>query len=165
MGTAEAYPIARAMQEDGNQVSVIIGSRSKDLIICEKEMRQFCQDVHIATDDGTQDRKGFVTDILAELLEKDTPDLVFAIGPAIMMKMVAKMTKEKNIKTLASLNSIMIDGTGRCGGCRVSVGGDTQFACVEGPEFDGHKVDYDGLMKRLQAYSAEEQASYENYGK
>ena len=165
VGTAEVYPIARAFQKDGNSVSVIIGARSKNLIICEKEIRQFCNNVYIATDDGTHGQKGFVTDILCDLLEKDTPDLVFAVGPAMMMKMVAKMTQEKNIKTLTSLNSIMIDGTGMCGSCRVLYDGKVKFACVDGPEFDAHKIDFEDLMQRGSRYVDKEKTALEHYEK
>ena len=163
VGTAEAYPIARGMKEAGNDVTVIIGARSKDIVICEEDMKNFCDKVHITTDDGTYGQKGFVTDVLKELLEKDTPDLVFAIGPAIMMKMVSEMTREKKIKTLVSLNTIMIDGTGMCGSCRVSCGGETKFACVDGPEFDGHKVDFDDMMNRGRRYADKEKQANDHY--
>ncbi len=163
VGTAEAYPISKGMKEDGNDVAVIIGARTKDLVICEKDMRKFCDSVYVATDDGTHGQKGFVTDVLRNLLEKDTPDLVFAIGPAIMMKMVARMTKEKKVKTLVSLNSIMIDGTGMCGGCRVLSGGKIKFACVDGPEFDGHQVDFDDLVQRGSRYNDKEKIALEHY--
>lgn len=159
VGTAEAYSIAKKMKEDGNDVTVVIGARNKDLVMCEDKIRQFCDKVFVATDDGTSGRKGFVTDVLRELLEQDTPDLVFAIGPAIMMKRVSEMTKEKGIKTLVSLNSIMVDGTGMCGGCRVVVGGQVKFACVDGPEFDGHQVDYEDMVKRGRRYQEMEKTS------
>lgn len=165
VGTAEAHPIAKRMQEDGNDVSVIIGARNKDLVICESKMRAFCDKVYVVTDDGSSGKKGFVTDILRDLLEKETPDVVFAIGPAIMMKMVSKMTKEKNIKTLVSLNSIMIDGTGMCGGCRVLIDGKVKFACVDGPEFDAHQVDFDDMMQRGKRYSSEEKTALLHYEK
>ncbi|MFH1771653.1 MAG: sulfide/dihydroorotate dehydrogenase-like FAD/NAD-binding protein [Candidatus Omnitrophota bacterium] len=132
VGTAEAYPIAKAMQREGNDVTVIIGSRAKDFIICEQEIREFCDKVYVTTDDGSYGRKGFVTDVLRELLQKGTYDMVFAIGPLIMMKMVSEMTKAKLIKTFVSLNSIMIDGTGMCGGCRIRYNGGTKFTCVDG---------------------------------
>lgn len=163
VGTAEAYPIAKAMKKDGNDVTVIIGARTKDLVICEKSMRDVCNNVYVTTDDGTAGRKGFVTDVLRDLIEQETPNLVFAIGPAIMMKMVAKMTKEKNIKTLVSLNSIMIDGTGMCGGCRIVSGGEVKFACVDGPEFDGHLVDFEDLVQRGRRYSDKEKIALEHY--
>ena len=165
VGTAEAYPIAKGMKENGNDVTVIIGARSKDIVMCEEDIRKFCDKVYVTTDDGTYGKKGFVTDILRELLEKDTPDLVFAIGPAIMMKMVSEMTRKKGIKTLVSLNSIMVDGTGMCGGCRVQHGGDVKFACVDGPEFDGHKVDFDDLIQRGKRYSDKEKQALEHYEK
>lgn len=152
VGTAEAYSIAKGMKKDGNQVSVIIGARNKDLVICEQELRSFCDAVYVTTDDGSLGRQGLVTDVLKELLEAHKADLVFAIGPAIMMKKVSEMTKEFQVKTLVSLNSIMIDGTGMCGGCRVIVDGKVKFACVDGPEFDGHQVNYDDMMKRSRQY-------------
>ena len=164
VGTAEAYPIARAMKEDGNDVTVIIGARTKGLVICEEEIKRFCDKVHVTTDDGTHGRKGFVTDVLKELIAKDSYDLVFAIGPVIMMKMVSEMTRAKGIKTLVSLNSIMIDGTGMCGGCRVRHSGESKFACVDGPEFDGHKVDFDDLMTRGARYKDKEKAALDHYG-
>ena len=163
VGTAEAYPIAKGLRKNGNDVTVIIGARSKDLIICEENMREFCDNVYVTTDDGTYGQKGFVTGVLEKLLKEDTPDLVFAIGPAIMMKMVSEITKKKNIKTMVSLNSIMIDGTGMCGGCRVQYGGEVKFACVDGPEFDGHKVDFDDLMQRGKRYSDKEKKALEHY--
>jgi ferredoxin/flavodoxin---NADP+ reductase len=165
VGTAEAYPIAKQMSQDGNDVAVIIGARSEDILICVDEMKQFCDKVHVTTDDGTFGHKGFVTDILKQLLDEDTPDLVFAIGPAIMMKMVAEMTREKGIKTLVSLNSIMIDGTGMCGGCRVQKGGEVKFACVDGPEFDGHEVDFDDLVQRGKRYSKKEKIASDHHEK
>ncbi len=163
VGTAEAYPIAKAIKNGGNDVTVIIGSRSKDLIICEGEIREFCDKVHIATDDGTYGQKGFVTDILKALLEKDKYDMVFAIGPAIMMKAVSDMTREYNVKTLVSLNTIMIDGTGMCGVCRLKFKGEVKFACVDGPEFDGHLVDFDDLMKRQVRYKSSEQKALKRH--
>ena len=165
VGTAEAYPIAKAMTEDGNDVAVIIGSRTKDLIICEEEIKEFCDKTYIATDDGSYGRKGFVTDILKELIEKENYDLVFAIGPIPMMKAVSEMTREKGIKTLVSLNSIMIDGTGMCGGCRVSYNNVSKFACVDGPEFDGHLVDFKDLMKRQGRYKDKERSALNHHCK
>jgi len=152
VGTAEAHPIAKRMQADGNDVTVIIGARNKDLVICEEKMRRFCDKVYVVTDDGSSGKKGFVTNVLQDLLAKEKPDLVFAIGPAVMMKRVAEMTRPKNIKTLVSLNSIMIDGTGMCGGCRVLVDGKSKFACVDGPEFDGHQVNFDDMIQRGKRY-------------
>lgn len=163
VGTAEAYPIAKAMEKAGNNVTVIIGARTKQLIICENEMKEFCDKIHIATDDGSYGKKGFVTDILKELITADSYDLVFAIGPVIMMKMVSEMTKPKAIKTLVSLNSIMIDGTGMCGGCRVRYDDQSKFTCVDGPEFDGHLVDFDDLMRRQGRYVDKEKKALEHY--
>ncbi|NQT32746.1 MAG: sulfide/dihydroorotate dehydrogenase-like FAD/NAD-binding protein [Candidatus Omnitrophica bacterium] len=163
VGTAEAYPIAKAMQASGNDVTVIIGSRSKDLLICEEDIKKFCDKVHITTDDGSYGKKGFVTDVLKELLEDGSYDLVFAIGPVIMMKMVSGMTKKYSVKTLVSLNSIMIDGTGMCGGCRVRYDEKPHFACVDGPEFDGHLVDFDDLMHRGDRYKDKEKMADDHY--
>jgi ferredoxin--NADP+ reductase len=163
VGTAEAYPIAKAYKEAGNDVTVIIGARTKDLVICEKEIKEFCDKVHVTTDDGSYGQKGFVTDVLKELLEKDSYDLVFAIGPIIMMKAVSLMTKPKSVKTLVSLNSIMIDGTGMCGGCRVRYDERSKFTCVDGPEFDGHLVDFDELMHRQDRYKDKEKQALEHY--
>lgn len=163
VGTAEAYPIARAYMQDGNDVTVIIGSRNKDLIICEKEIRGFCEKVYVTTDDGSYGRKGFVTDVLKELIDKDVYALVYAIGPVPMMKKVAEVTLPDNIKTLVSLNSIMIDGTGMCGGCRVRYNKESKFTCVDGPEFDGHLVDFEDLMKRQGRYKDKEKAALERY--
>ncbi len=162
-GVAVLHPITRALKEVGNHVTCIIGARNKDLLILEEKMREASHDLRVCTDDGSYGHHGFVTDVLKEVLEKGNIAFCVAIGPVPMMKFVSKMTKEYGVKTLVSLNPIMIDGTGMCGGCRVSVGGATKFACVDGPEFDGHEVDYDGLMLRLQAYSEDEKKSYEDY--
>ncbi|MCJ7810110.1 MAG: sulfide/dihydroorotate dehydrogenase-like FAD/NAD-binding protein [Desulfobulbaceae bacterium] len=162
-GVAVLHPITRALKEVGNHVTCIIGARNKDLLILEKKMRTASHDLRICTDDGSYGHHGFVTDVLREVLEQGDIAFCVAIGPVPMMKFVSKMTKEYGVKTLVSLNPIMIDGTGMCGGCRVSVGGATKFACVDGPEFDGHEVDYDGLMLRLQAYAEDEKKSYEEH--
>ncbi len=164
VGTAEAYPIAKAMKASGNDVTVIIGFRTKALVICEDEIKKFCEKVHVTTDDGSYGRKGFVTDVLRELLEQEKYDLVFAIGPIIMMKKVSELTKTKSVKTLVSLNSIMIDGTGMCGGCRVQYSNETKFTCVDGPEFDGHLVDFEDLAKRQGRYLEKETLAAEHYG-
>ncbi|HPN72525.1 MAG TPA: sulfide/dihydroorotate dehydrogenase-like FAD/NAD-binding protein [Candidatus Omnitrophota bacterium] len=164
VGTAEAFPIARAMKEAGNDVTVIIGARNSGLVICEKEIREFCDKVHVTTDDGSYGRKGFVTDVLSELIKASRYDLVFAIGPVPMMKRVADVTRGENIKTMVSLNSIMIDGTGMCGGCRLKYDGKPSFACVDGPEFDAHLVDFDDLMKRGSRYKDKEKRANEHYG-
>jgi len=162
-GVAVLHPITRALKEVGNEVTCIIGARTKDLLILEEQMKSASHDLRVCTDDGSYGHHGFVTDVLKEILEGGDIKLVVAIGPVPMMKFVSKMTKEYNVKTIVSLNPIMIDGTGMCGGCRVSVGGKTKFACVDGPEFDGHQVDYDGLMSRLQAYAEDEKQSYDEY--
>ena len=162
-GIAVLHPITRALKEIGNDVTCIVGARSKDILILEDKMREASHDLRICTDDGSYGHHGFVTDILKEVLEKNNIQLVVAIGPVPMMKFVSKMTKEYNVKTIVSLNPIMVDGTGMCGGCRVSVGGEVKFACVDGPEFDGHQVDYDELMLRLQSYAEDEKKSYEEY--
>ncbi|MFH1847497.1 MAG: sulfide/dihydroorotate dehydrogenase-like FAD/NAD-binding protein [Candidatus Omnitrophota bacterium] len=163
VGTAEAYPIAKAMKENGNDVTVIIGARTKELVLCENEIRQFCDKTYVTTDDGSYGQKGFVTDILKDLLARDKYDLVFAIGPIVMMKMVSLMTKEKRIKTLVSLNSVMIDGTGMCGGCRVKYNNESKFTCVDGPEFDGHLVDFDDLTRRQGRYKDKEKIALDHY--
>ncbi len=162
-GIAVLHPITRALKEVGNHVTTILGARSKDLLILEDRMKMVSHELLITTDDGSYGRKGFVTDALRDLLDKGDTQLVVAIGPVPMMKFLSKLTAEYGVKTIVSLNPIMVDGTGMCGGCRVTVGGRTRFACVDGPEFDGHKVDYDELMLRLQAYCEDEQRCYNDY--
>jgi ferredoxin--NADP+ reductase len=162
-GVAVIHPITRGLKEIGNHVIAIIGARTKDLLILEDKMKAASHELHVCTDDGSYGHHGFVTDVLKEVLEKEDVKLVVGIGPVPMMKFVSKMTTEYDVKTLVSLNSIMVDGTGMCGCCRVSVGGKTQFACVDGPEFDGHLVDFDELGQRLDAYKQEEQRAYEKY--
>ena len=156
VGCAIAYPQAKALYNMGVDTTVIAGFRSKDIVILEEEMKVVSNNLYITTDDGSYGQKGFVTDVLKDLISKDTYDLVIAIGPIPMMKFVSKTTEEQNIKTIVSLNPIMIDGTGMCGGCRVNVGGEVKFACVDGPDFDGHKVDFDELMRRNSFYRGEE---------
>jgi len=164
VGTAIVYPETKAFKEVGNRVISIIGFRNKELVILEDEMRATSDELIVTTDDGSYGKKGFVSDRLQELIEKgEKIELVVAIGPAIMMKVVSDMTKKYNIKTIVSLNAIMLDATGMCGACRVEVGGETKFACVDGPEFDAHKVDFDLLMKRLVMYREEEKIALENY--
>jgi len=165
VGIAEAYPEAKALKEAGNRVICIIGARNKDLLILEEEMNQVSDELHITTDDGTKGRKGFVTDVLKELISQKKIDLVTAIGPTIMMKAVSEMTRPHGIKTIVNLNPIMLDGTGMCGVCRVTIGGETKFACVDGPSFDGHLVDFDELMARLRIYLEEEELSTERFEK
>jgi len=162
-GVAVLHPITRAIKEIGNHVICIIGARNKDLLIMEDQMKAASHDLRICTDDGSYGHHGFVTDVLKQVLEEGDIQLCVAIGPVPMMKFVSKMTKEYNLKTVVSLNPIMVDGTGMCGGCRVSVGGETKFACVDGPEFDGHEVDYDALTLRLQAYAEDEKASHDHF--
>jgi ferredoxin--NADP+ reductase len=162
-GVAVLHPITRALKEVGNDVTCIIGSRTKDLLILEDQMKAASHDFKVCTDDGSYGHHGFVTDVLKEVLDQNDIKLVVAIGPVPMMKAVSNITKELGVKTMVSLNPIMIDGTGMCGGCRVSVGGKTKFACVDGPEFDGHDVDFDELQMRLQAYAEEEKKSYDEH--
>ena len=158
VGTAVLYPLARALAEAGNQVTTIIGGRSAQFIILADELAAFSEELLITTEDGSRGRKGFVTAALADLIaDPDAPQAVFAIGPVPMMKAVAELTRPHGIETVVSLNPIMIDGTGMCGGCRVVVGGKAKFACVEGPEFDGHLVDFDSLADRLTMYRSFEQ--------
>ncbi len=157
VGCAIAYPVAKGMHEHGIEVDMIAGFRTKDIVILEDEMRAGCTNLHLCTDDGSYGWKGFTTDKLKELIESGREyDEVVAIGPTIMMKFVCVATKPYGVKTIVSLNPIMIDGTGMCGGCRVTVGGETKFACVDGPEFDGHLVDWDELLKRNSIYKEEE---------
>ena len=157
IGVAPVFPIARAYKNAGNKVISIIGARNSDLLIMEKEMRSVSDELHITTDDGSAGRKGLVVDPLKDMIAAgDKIDRVMAIGPMVMMRGVAEVTRPHGIHTLVSLNPIMVDGTGMCGGCRCSVGGETKFACVDGPEFDGHKVDFNGLMARARMYQTEE---------
>ena len=157
LGTAIAYPSAKALFNNGAEVDLIAGFRNKDLIILEDELKKACTNLYITTDDGSNGTKGFVTDMLKDLIEKGNEyDLVIAIGPLMMMKFVCALTKEYGIKTIVSMNPVMIDGTGMCGGCRVTVGGETKFACVDGPDFDGHLVDFDGAIRRQAMFKAQE---------
>jgi ferredoxin--NADP+ reductase len=162
-GIAVLHPITRALKEKGNHVIAVIGARTRDLLILEDQMRAASHELHVCTDDGSYGRKGFVTEVLKEVLEKGGVAQAVAIGPVPMMKFVSQMTRTYGVPTLVSLNPIMVDGTGMCGGCRVSVGGKTRFACVDGPEFDGHQVDFDELMLRLQAYCEDEKTCYEDH--
>ena len=159
VGVAPLHPIAQALKAAGNEVTTIMGARTRELLILEEPMRALADELIVCTDDGSSGRAARVTEPLKELCESDTPpDLVVAIGPPIMMKFCAETTRPFGIKTLVSLNTIMIDGTGMCGGCRVTVGGETKFVCVDGPEFDGHQVDFDNLITRLGSYREHEQA-------
>jgi ferredoxin/flavodoxin---NADP+ reductase len=164
VGTAELYPIAKALRDAGNKVMTIIGGRSRELVILEEEMRACSDHVFITTDDGSYCRKGIVTDPLKEILDSGkTIGAVFAIGPLPMMKAVANVTRPYNVHTLVSLNTIMVDGTGMCGGCRVTVDHQMKFACVDGPEFDAHQVDFDELMMRNRTYVDLERLSDEKH--
>lgn len=160
VGTAVVYPQVKLLHKQGTVVDVIVGAKSKDYVILEKEITENCNELYITTDDGSYIRKGFVTDVMKELLDKGNKyDEIIAIGPLIMMKVICNITKDYGVKTVVSMNPIMVDGTGMCGGCRVSVGGRTMYACVDGPEFDGHLVDFDLAMKRQQMYKAEEKVA------
>jgi ferredoxin--NADP+ reductase len=160
VGTAAAYPIAKALKNAGNTVTAIIGARNEELLILEEEMSRVADKVYITTDDGSRGHKGFVSDLLNRILEKGKlPDITYAIGPPLMMKATSEVTKGFGIKTIVSLNPIMVDGMGMCGACRVTVGDQTKFACIDGPEFDASIVNFDELIKRLKAYSMEEKFS------
>lgn len=166
VGTAPVYPIARALKEAGNRVISIQGARSRELLFWQDKLGSVSDEHIITTDDGSFGRKGLVTEPLKELLEQDaekTIGCVYAIGPAMMMKFCSKTTEPFGVKTIVSLNSVMVDGTGMCGGCRVNVDGKTRYTCVDGPEFDGHQVDWDLLMSRQRIYLEEEKCSLEKY--
>ena len=164
VGVAPVFPQARAFKEAGNKVISIMGARSANLLLWEDKMREFSDELYITTDDGSKGHHGFVTDIVKKILESGTKiDRVVAIGPPVMMRAVAGVTKPFNVKTIVSLNSIMVDGTGMCGACRVLVGNETKFACVDGPEFDAHLVDFTLLMNRLAIYQPEEKLAFEKY--
>ncbi|MFO7967585.1 MAG: sulfide/dihydroorotate dehydrogenase-like FAD/NAD-binding protein [Archaeoglobaceae archaeon] len=164
VGIAAVYPIARKAKQLGNEVISIIGARTKGLLMWEDRMKEISDELIVTTDDGSYGRKGVVTDPLKDLLEeKKDIAKVITVGPTIMMKFVAKTTEPYGVKTIASLNPIMVDGTGMCGGCRVEVGGESKFACVDGPEFDAHQVNFDILMKRLATYQEEEKVALEAY--
>jgi len=163
-GVAVMYPITKAYKEAGNHVIAIIGSRTKSLLVLEDEMRAASHDLRVTTDDGSYGHHGFVTDVLRKILdEQKDVKLIVGIGPVPMMKFLCRMTKEYEVRTMVSLNPIMVDATGMCGACRVTVGGKTRFCCVDGPEFDGHEVDYDELVKRQRAYLTEEKASMDSF--
>jgi len=163
IGIAPLYPISRAMKEAGNRVVNIIGARSKDILILEEELTAVGDETVVCTDDGSYGKKAFVTEALKEIMQRETVNCVVAIGPVPMMKAVSEMTREDNILTFVSLNSIMVDGTGMCGGCRVTVNNEVKFTCVDGPEFNGHEVDFDELVSRLNTYKSEERESDERY--
>lgn len=163
VGAAEVYPIAKALKQAGNNITIVAGARTKELLILEEELRKECHHLYITTDDGSYGFAGNVGVLLKELLPREDFDIAFAIGPVVMMKAVSQLTRPHNLKTMVSLNSIMVDGTGMCGTCRVSVGGKTKFTCVDGPEFDGHQVDFDQLMVRQDRFLKEEKMSLETF--
>ena len=164
VGTAMAYPSAAALKRAGNRVIAIVGARNKELVILEEELREVSDALMITTDDGSYADKGFVTDKLRQLIENGTRiDLVLAVGPIVMMKAVAEMTRKEKIRTVVSLNPIMIDGTGMCGGCRVLIDGKSEFACVDGPEFDAHRVNFEVLVQRNSMYRDAEKRSMTEY--
>jgi len=164
VGIAPLYPIAKALKEAGNTVISILGARTADLLIFEDRMREISDEVIVTTDDGSKGRKGLVTAALKELLDGDRPiHFCITVGPPIMMKFVCETTRPYKVPTFASLNTMMIDGTGMCGGCRVTVGGETKYVCVDGPEFDGHQVDFDEMMRRLTMYRGFEQQTYAKF--
>ena len=166
VGAAEIYPEAKAFKAAGNYVIGIVGARTANLLILENELKQDCDEFYITTDDGSKGHHGFVSDILKQLIDKGVKiDLVYAVGPTIMMKVISNLTKPYGIKTLVSLNPIMLDATGMCGVCRVKVGEEIKFACVDGPEFNGHLVDFDLLMARQRTYLDEEKKILELYEK
>jgi ferredoxin/flavodoxin---NADP+ reductase len=161
IGVAPLHPIAKALKQAGNHVVTIVGARNRELLILEDEMREIADEFIVCTDDGSYGRKALVTEPLKEYCERDpAPSLVVAIGPPVMMKFCAETTRPFGVHTVVSLNTIMIDGTGMCGGCRVTVGDDTKFVCVDGPEFDGHLVDFDNMIQRLGAYKVQEQEAH-----
>lgn len=165
VGVAPLLPIVEAMKKAGNKVIVVLAARTKDLVILEDQMRQFADEVVIMTDDGSYGKKGLVTNGVEEIINREKVDLCVTIGPAIMMKFVSLLTKKYNLPTIASLNTIMVDGTGMCGACRITVDGKTKFVCVDGPEFDAHKVDFDEMLMRLGAYKEQEKADMYKIGK
>lgn len=164
VGTPAIYPIARELRKAGNRVTSVIGYRCRELVILSEEMKTVSDKVIVATNDGSMGIKGFVTDALQGIIDSgEKIDLVVAVGPIVMMKAVSDLTKKYNLKTIVSLNAIMVDATGMCGGCRVAVGGETKFSCVDGPDFDGHLVDFDQLLQRVAAYKDEEKRSVDHH--
>jgi len=161
-GAAPCYLIAKAFKDAGNKVYMIMGARNKDLIFWQDKMKSACDELFITTDDGSLGEKGFVTQVLERIMGREQIDYAIAVGPMPMMRAVANMTKDKNIYTEASMNPIMVDGTGMCGACRLTVGGETKFACVDGPDFDAHKIDFDEVINRCKIYKDEEKKRSEN---
>jgi len=161
VGMATAFPIAKALKEAGDKVVSIVGAKSKDLLILNEEIKNVSDELHVATDDGSKGFKGLVSDLLKVLIEQGYRfDVVYSIGPPLMMKATSDVTRSYGIKTIVSLNPIMVDGMGMCGACRVTVAGKTKFACIDGPEFDGHQVDFDELVKRLRMYQTDEKVGH-----
>jgi ferredoxin--NADP+ reductase len=163
VGVAPLLPIVESLKKAGNRVITVLAAREKDLIILEEQMREHSDEVVIMTDDGSYGRKGLVTHGMEEIIEREKVDLAVTVGPAVMMKFVTLLTAKYDIPTVASLNTLMVDGTGMCGACRVSVGGKTKFVCVDGPEFDAHEVDFDEMMLRLGSYKPSEAEAFESY--
>ncbi|UCB57216.1 MAG: sulfide/dihydroorotate dehydrogenase-like FAD/NAD-binding protein [Candidatus Omnitrophota bacterium] len=162
VGIAEVYPLTRAFKEAGNSVISIIGARSKKLLILEQELRSVSNELFVTTDDGSYGREGFVSDVLEEVMASSKkPQLIYAVGPVVMMRVVSELSRPYKIKTLVSLNPVMVDATGMCGSCRVCVCGETKFGCVDGPEFDGHEIDFAELEKRLKLFSEQEKIAME----
>ncbi|MCF7893610.1 MAG: sulfide/dihydroorotate dehydrogenase-like FAD/NAD-binding protein [Candidatus Omnitrophica bacterium] len=156
VGIAEIYPVAKAFKKAGNQLTIIIGAKTKDLLILESELKEIADAFYLATDDGTAGRKGFVTDLLEEVIIENNYGLVYAVGPLLMMREVARKTKQKKVKTVVSLSVLMVDATGMCGCCRVSVAGDTKFTCIDGPEFDAQSIDWQEVLTRNSMYTKKE---------
>lgn len=163
VGVAPLLPIVKAFKDSGNRVITVLAARMKDLIILEKQMREYSDEVIIMTDDGSYGKKGLVTHGMEEVILREKVDLAVTVGPAIMMKFATLLTGKYSIPTVASLNTLMVDGTGMCGACRVSVGGETKFVCVDGPEFDAHLVDFDEMLLRLDSYKPSEAEAFESY--
>ncbi len=161
-GAAPCYLISKAFHDAGNKVHMIMGARNKDLLFWQDKMKTACTELHIATDDGSLGHKGFVTEVLSDIMKKEQINYVIAVGPMPMMRAVANLTKPDGIKTEASMNPIMIDGTGMCGACRVTVGDEVKFACIDGPDFDAHKIDFDEVINRTKIYKDEERRRSEN---
>lgn len=160
IGSATLYPILKAFKDAENKITVILGARTKELLIWEDKFREHANEMLLATDDGSSGRKGLVTEVLKEVIERGPVDLVIAVGPIRMMKAVSDLTRPYKVKTIVSLNPVMVEGTGMCGACRVNIGGKTRFACADGPEFDAHEVDFKELENRLNFYKKEEEQSY-----
>lgn len=161
-GAAPCYLISKAFHDAGNKVHMVMGARNKDLLFWIDKMKTACSELHIATDDGSLGHKGFTTEVLADIMKKEKVNYVIAVGPMPMMRAVANLTKPENIKTEASMNPIMIDGTGMCGACRITVGGEVKFACIDGPDFDAHKIDFDEVINRTKIYKDEERRRSES---